>query len=69
MFLGSFEIGISVIVKYVQSIGIFRASCLPGGTCFNSWENFSMPGRTEEIAGLWFARGEGGGVMSHIYCG
>ena len=32
LFKGCFEISISVIVKHVQSIGIIRAFCLPGGT-------------------------------------
>ena len=33
MLVGSFEISINVIVnKHVQSIGIIRAFCLPGGT-------------------------------------
>ena len=31
LFKGCFEISISVIVKHVQSIGIIRAFCLPGG--------------------------------------
>ena len=29
--VGCFEISISVVVNYVQSIGIIRAFCLPGG--------------------------------------
>ena len=48
MFVGCFEISISVIVKHVQSIEIIRGFfCLPGGA--------------GEIAGFWFARGGGGG--------
>ena len=47
MFVGCFEISISVIVKHVQSIEIIRGFfCLPGGA--------------GEIAGFWFARGGGG---------
>ena len=36
MFVGCFEISISAIIvnKHVQSIGIFRTFCLPGGTCY-----------------------------------
>ena len=44
MFVGCFEISISVISKHVQSIG-----CIIN--IFSAW------GGTEEIAGLWFARG------------
>ena len=33
MFAESSEISQSVVVKYVQHIGIIRAFCLPGGTC------------------------------------
>ena len=39
MFVGCFEISISVIVKQVKSIGIIRAFCLPGGLVksFSDW--------------------------------
>ena len=54
MFVGCFEISVNVIVdKSVQSIGIIRAFYLPGGDLLR----FLVPGGTEEIAGLWFARG------------
>ena len=33
MCIDSFEISISVVVKHLQSIGIIRVFCLPGGTC------------------------------------
>ena len=33
MFADSSEISQSVVVKYVQHIGIIRAFCLLGGTC------------------------------------
>ena len=55
MFVGYFEISISVTVKHVQSIGNIRAFSF-----FFAWGDllrFSMPGETEEVAGLWFARG------------
>ena len=35
MFVGFFEIDVSVTVKHVQKIGIIRAFCLPGGTCWD----------------------------------
>ena len=47
MFVGCFEISVSVIVKYVQSIRIIRVFCIPGGLLSSS-----VPGGTEEIAGL-----------------
>ena len=51
MFVGCFEISISVIVKHVQSIEIIRGFfCLPGGA--------------GEIAGFWFARGGGRGIST-----
>ena len=53
MFVGCFEISVSVIVKHVQSIGIIRGF-------FSAWGDlvrFSKPRGTEEI-GLWFARGD-----------
>ena len=59
MCVGCFEISISVVVKHVQSIGIVRAFCLPGGLV----KILSARG-TEEIAGLCFARGGGGGGVS-----
>ena len=31
MCIGCFEISVSVVVKHVQSIGIIRTFCLPGG--------------------------------------
>ena len=52
MFVGYFEISTNVIVKHVQSIGIIRAFCLPGGT--------------EEISGLWFARERGRVVSTQV---
>ena len=54
MFAGCSEISISVIVKHEQHIGIIRVICLPGGLILS----FSVPGGTEKIAGLWFARGD-----------
>ena len=50
MFVGCSEIGINVIVKHVQHIGIIWAFCLPGGlvTFFSAWR--------DKIPGLWFAR-------------
>ena len=53
MCVGYFKNSISVIVKMLQVLqlsGLFV--CLVGGL----WR-FSVPGGTEEIAGLWFARG------------
>ena len=44
MFVGCSEIGISIIVKHVQHVGIIRAFCLPGGTC----SVFSVSGETEK---------------------
>ena len=36
MFVGCFEISISAVVnKHVQSVGIIRAFCLTGGTCYD----------------------------------
>ena len=41
MFVGCFEISLSVIVKHVQNIGIIRPFCLLRGTCevfhFSAW--------------------------------
>ena len=57
MFVGCFEISTSVIVKHIQNIETIRAFCLPGVDLLR----FSLPwggeGGTEEITGLWFARG------------
>ena len=59
MFAGCSEVRIitkhvqSAIVKHVQHVGIIRAFSLPRGDLLR----FSMPGETEKIAGLWFARG------------
>ena len=53
VFVGCFEISISVFVKHVQNTRIIRAFCLPEGDLLR----FLVPGSTEEIAGLWFARG------------
>ena len=58
MLVSCSEINVSVIVKYVQHIGIIRAFCLPEGDLLS----FSVPGGTEnKPAGLWFAgeKGEG----------
>ena len=52
MFVGCFEISVSVIAKHVQNIAIIRAFCLPWGYL----SRFLVPAGTEEIAGLWFAR-------------
>lgn len=54
MFVGYSEISMSVIVKHVRHIGIVRAFGLPGVNLIN----FSVSGGTENIAGLWFAKGE-----------
>ena len=54
MFVGYSEISMSVIVKHVRHIGIVRAFVLPGVNLIN----FSVSGGTENIAGLWFAKGE-----------
>ena len=52
------EISISVIVKYVQHIGIIRAFCLPEGDLLS----FSVPGGTEnKPAGFGVGGGGGGG--------
>ena len=58
MFVGCFEISKSVIVKHVQSIGLSGLFVCLGGDLLR----FALPGGTEEIAGLWFARGGGGSV-------
>ena len=54
MFLGCSKISVSVIVKHVQNIGIIMAFCLPEGNCYV----FQCLGGTENIAGLWLARGD-----------
>ena len=57
MLVSCSEINISVIVKYVQHIGIIRAFCLPEGDL-----SFSVPGGTEKNPdGLRFAGEKGGG--------
>ena len=50
MFVGCSEISISFIVTHVQHTGIISSFCLPGGDL-----NFSVPGGTKKITGL-FAR-------------
>ena len=63
MLVSCSEISISVIVKYVQHIGIIRAFCLPEGELLS----FSVPGGTEKNPdGLRFAgeKGGGGGGLS-----
>ena len=49
MFVGYFEISISVTVKHVQSIGNIRAFSffLPGGTCYD----FQCLGRQKKLLG------------------
>lgn len=49
MFVGSSEIRLSVIVKHVQHIGNF--------VCLGDFISFSVLGKTEKVAGLWFASG------------
>ena len=46
-----FEISINDIVKRAQSIGIIR------GVIWGDLLRFSVPGGTDEVAGLWFAMG------------
>ena len=54
MFVGCSEIGISIIVKHVQHVGIIRAFCLPGGLV----KFFQCLGRQKKTAGLLFVRGD-----------
>ena len=56
MFVGCFEISTSIIDKHIQNIGTIRAFCLPGGPV-KIFITLRGRGGTEEIAGLWFARG------------
>ena len=49
MFVGSSEIRLNVIVKHVQHIGNF--------VCLGDLISFSVLGKTEKVAGLWFASG------------
>lgn len=51
MFVGRYEISISVTVEHVQHVGIIIVF-LPGERV-----RFSVPGGTEKIAGMWFGRG------------
>ena len=54
MFIGFSKISIGVIVKHLQHIGIIRFF-------LSTWVDllsFSVPGWTEKITGLWFARGD-----------
>ena len=57
MFVGCFEISVSVIVKHVQSIGIIRAFCLPGGIVkiLSAWG-----GGQKKLLGSGLVGGEGG---------
>ena len=61
MFVGCFQISENVIVKHVQSIGLSGLFvCLGGGGGGGGEEDllrFAVPWGTEEIAGLWFAKG------------
>ena len=54
MFVGCFEVSISVIVKHVRDVGIIRAFCLPGGT----YSVFHCLGGQKKNAGFWFAKGD-----------
>ena len=67
MLVSCSEINISVIVKYVQHIGIIRAFCLPEGDLLS----FSAPGGTEKSPdGLRFAgEKEGGWGAGRQYLG
>ena len=55
MFVGCSEISISVIVKHLQH-GIIRGFFSVEG--WGDLLHFSVPGGTENIAGLWVARGD-----------
>ena len=35
MYVGCSEIGVSVLVKHLQHVGIIRVFCLPGGLKFS----------------------------------
>ena len=50
MFVGCSEISISVIVKYVEHLGITSACSLPWAGLLR----FSVSERREKIARLWF---------------
>ena len=52
--VGCFEIGISVAVKHVQSIGIIRAFCLPWGTCYD----FKCLGGQKKLLGCGLLGGD-----------
>lgn len=54
MFADSSEISQSVVVKYVQHIGIIRAFCLLGGTCYN----FQCLRGTEKLLGCGLLGGD-----------
>ena len=53
MLVGCSEISISVVAKHVQYTGIIRGFFV----CLGDLLSFSVPERTGQIAGLWFARG------------
>ena len=66
MLVSCSEISISVIVKYVQHIGIIRAFCLPEGELLS----FSVPGGTEknpDVAVCWGEGGRGGGLSNWAF--
>ena len=51
MFVGCSEISLSVIVKYVEHLGITSTCSLPWADLLS----FSVPKGREKIARLWFA--------------
>ena len=53
MFVGCSEISISVIVKYMQDIGIISAFCLPG----RDFLSFSVPGGQKKVLGCGLPEG------------
>ena len=53
MLVGCSQISVSVFVKHVQLIRIFKAFCLLGALL-----SFSVPGAEKNVAGLWFASGD-----------
>ena len=58
------SIYIYIIVKRLQHVGIIWACSLPGVDLLS----FSVPGRTEKIAGLWFARGVQSPSLNYAKC-
>ena len=64
VFVSCSEIIIYVIVKHLQHVGIIWACSLPGVYLLS----FSVPGRTEKIAGLWFARGVQSPSLNYAKC-